>query len=72
MRCGEGRDKLQGVADTDSIIALRSNCSCHSQRIWSKFGEGEVALGRVIIARGRDLEPSMKLSRSYSNRRDVN
>ena len=46
------------VADMDSIIALRSNWYCLSQRIWSGFEEGDEASGRVIIAGGHDFEPS--------------
>ena len=32
--------KYTRVIDTDPIIALRSNWSCLSQRIWSRIGEG--------------------------------
>ena len=32
--------KCTRVTDTNPIIALRSNWSCLSQRIWSGFGEG--------------------------------
>ena len=60
------------VTETNLTIALRSNWSCLSQRIWSGFGEGDVALGRVIIAEGHGFEPSTKLSKSYINRRYMN
>ena len=43
------------VAETDLTIALRRNCSCLSYRIWSGFGEEDLALGRVIIAGGHAL-----------------
>ena len=60
------------VADTDLTIALRNNWYCRSQRIWSGFGEGDAAPGRVISAGGHGFESSTKRSKSYSNRRDVN
>ena len=50
------------VADTNTTIALRSNWSCLSQRIWSELGEGDVASGRVIIVGEHAFEPSMKPS----------
>ena len=40
------------VAETNLTIALRSNWSCLSQRIWSGLGEGDGASGRVIITEG--------------------
>ena len=55
-----------------TTIALRSNWFCLSQRIWSKFEEGDAASGRVINVRGHDFEPSTKPSKSYLNRRDMN
>ena len=60
------------VVETDPTIALRSNWSCLSKRIWSRFGEGGVALGRIIIVGGQDFERSTKPSKSCPNRRDVN
>ena len=60
------------MVEMDLTIALRSNWSCLSKRIWSRFGEGDTASGRVIIAGGHDFELSRKPSKSYSNRRDVN
>ena len=60
------------VVETDPTIALRSNWSCLSQRIWSRLGEGDAASNRVIIAEGHDFEPSTKPSKSYPNRRDMN
>ena len=60
------------VVETDPTIALRSNWSCLSYRIWLRLGEGEVALGRVIIVGGHDFKPSTKPSKSYSNRINVN
>ena len=60
------------VVDMDPIIALRSNWFCLSQRIWSKFREGNAASSRVIIAGGHDFEPLTKPSKSYPNRRDMN
>ena len=60
------------VANTDTTIAFRSNWSCLSQRIWFGFGEGDAALGRVIITRRHGFEPSTKPSKSYPNRREVN
>ena len=60
------------VAETDPTITLRSYWSCLSQRIWSGFGEGDAASGRVIIASGHDFEPSTRPSKSYPNRRDAN
>ena len=62
------------VAKMDPTIALRSNWSCLSQRIWSKFGEGDVASGRVIsVGHGKDgFESSTKPSKSCPNRRDMN
>ena len=60
------------VVDTDLTISLRSSWSCLSQRIWSKFGEGDAASCRVISVEGHDFEPSTKPSKSYSNRREVN
>ena len=58
------------VVDTNPTIALRSNWSCLSQRIWSKFGEGDAALGKVIIAGGQIFKPSTKSSKSYPNSKD--
>ena len=60
------------VADTDPRIALRSNWSCRSQRIWSRFREGDATSGKVIGSGGHGYEPSTKPSKSYPNRRDVN
>ena len=60
------------VAETDPTIELRSNWSCLSQRIWSRFGEGDAASGKVIIAGRHGFKPSKKPSKSYLNRRDVN
>ena len=60
------------VAETDLTIALKSNWSCMSQKIWSEFGEGDVASGRVIIAGGHDFESSTKPTKSYPNMRDGN
>ena len=60
------------VVDTDLTIALRSNWSFSSHRIWSGFWEGDAASGRVISAGGHGFEPSTKPSKSYPNRRDVN
>ena len=60
------------VTNTDPTIALRSNWSCLSQRIWSGFGEGDVTSGRVISAGGHNFESSTKPSKSFPNMRDVN
>ena len=62
------------VADKDPTIALRSNWSCLSQRIWLwfEFEEGDATSGRVISARGHNFESSTKPSKSYPNRRYVN
>ena len=60
------------VVKTNPTIALRSNWSCLSQRIWSGLGEGNVLSDRVIIIGGHGFEPSIKPSKSYSNKRDVN
>ena len=60
------------VAETDPTIALRSNWSCLSHRIWSGLREGNEALGRVIIPEGHDFDPLTKPSKSYSNRKYVN
>ena len=60
-----------GVANTDPTIALRSNWSCLSQRIWSGFREGDPTSGRVINVEGHDFDPSTKPSKSYPNRRNV-
>ena len=60
------------VANTDPTMALRSNWSCLSQRIWFGFWEGDATSGRVISAEGHEFEPSTKPSKSYANRRDVN
>ena len=60
------------VGDTDPKIALRSNWSCLSQKIWSGFGEGDAVSDKVIIARGHNFELLMKPSKSYPNKRDVN
>ena len=60
------------VADTDPTIALRSNWSCLSQRIWSGFREGDEASSRVIISEGHGFEPYTKPSKSYQNIRDMN
>ena len=64
--------KCTRVADKDPTIALRSNWSFLSQRIWSGFREGHATSGRVIIARGHDFESSVKPNKSYPNRRDMN
>ena len=60
------------LADMDLSIALRSNWSYLSQRIWSGLGEGDAASGRFIIAEGHAFEKSTNPSKSYPNRRDVN
>ena len=60
------------VVDTDLTIALRSNWSCLSQRIWFRLGEGDATSSRVIITGGHDFETSTKPSKSYPNMRDVN
>ena len=60
------------VAKTNPTIELRYNWSCPSKKICFELGEGDVALGRGIIARGHDFESSMKPSKSYKNRKDVN
>ena len=60
------------VVETNPKIALRSNWSCMSQRIWFGFGKGDTTSGKVIIARGHDFESSTKPSKSYLNKRDVN
>ena len=59
------------VVETDPTIALRSNWSCLSKRIWSGFGEGDATSNRVIIFGGHNFKPSTKPSKSYPNRRDV-
>ena len=58
------------VADTNPTIALRSNWSCLSERIWSGLGEGDATSDIVIIAGGHDFNPSTKPSKSYPNRRN--
>ena len=60
------------VVETDPTIALINNWSCLSQIIWSEFGEGDVASGRVIITGGHGFESLTKPSKSYPNMRDVN
>ena len=60
------------VVDKDPTIALRSNWSCLSQRMWSRFKEGNAPSGRVISVGGHNFKLLMKPSKSYSNRRDVN
>ena len=60
------------VAETGPTIALRSNWSFMSQRIWSELGEGDAAFGRVIIVGGHGSELLTKPSKKYLNRRDVN
>ena len=60
------------VAQTNPTIALRSNWSCLSQKIWSRLGEGDATSGKVIIAGGHGFESSTKPSKSYSNMRYVN
>ena len=60
------------VVETDPTNAMKSNWSRLSQRIWSGFGEGDLALGRVIIVGWHSFELSIKPSKSYPNRRDVN
>ena len=60
------------VADTDPRIALRSNWSCLSLRIWFKFGERDVTSGKVITTGGNDFELLTKASKSNPNKRDVN
>ena len=60
-----------GVADTNLTIALRSNWSYLSQRLWSGFREGDAASGRVINIEGHDFDPSTKPSKSYPNRRNL-
>ena len=60
------------VADKDPTIALRSNWSCLSQRIWFGFRERDVTSGKVITVGGNDFELLTKPSKSYPNRRDVN
>ena len=52
------------VADTNQTIALRSNWSCLSQRIWSGLGEGDVASRRVIIVGEHGFESSTKPSKA--------
>ena len=51
------------VTNMDPIIALRSNWSYLSQRIWSGFREGDAASGRVINVKGHDFKPSTKPSK---------
>ena len=60
------------VEKTDLTIALRSNWSYLSLRIWSGYGEGDAAPGKVIIFEGHSFESSTKPSKLYSNMRDVN
>ena len=60
------------VAETNPTIVLRRNWFYLIQRIWFELGEGEVALGRVIIVGGHDFEPSTKPRKSYPVIRDVN
>ena len=68
---GEVKIKCTRVVEMNLTIALRSNWSSLSQRIWAGFGEGDVALGRFIIVEGHAIEPSTKPSKSYPNRRDM-
>ena len=37
------------VVERNPTIALRSNWSCLSQRIWSKSGEGEATSGELSL-----------------------
>ena len=59
------------VIETNPTIALRSNWSCLSQRIWSGLGEGDAISSRVIIVEGHGFESSMETSKSYLDMRDV-